>query len=824
MCAAVPPGAAVTPEQVCVLGARWYPATVPGTAASAVRAAEGAAAAVARDYDAEDWWFVATLGADNPDGDHAAPCTLTAHGLATVAEIWVDGRVLARSESMFTTTTVQIDALGPRSTVALRFCALTPLLAQRRRPRARWRSALVREQGLRWWRTSLLGRAPVYTGTAAPVGPFRAIELCPQEPVAVVHKELSTALRGSTGELHLAARLRLRDPATEYVAKVSLGALSVTVALERDGVDFLLLADVEVIDVALWWPHTHGEQPLYPLTVTVAGACLDWGSVGFREVHLDRSNNGFAISVNGVEIFCRGACWTPLDPVGLVPDLAEIRATLGRARDAGLNMVRVTGTMLYEDAEFWKLCAELGLLVWQDAMLATLDPPDEPQFNELLDSEIEKLCTAVQGNPALAVFSGGSETEQQPAFLGLPAERRTITAVRQRIPETVARLLPGTPYVSSSPSGGALPTHVGTGVSHYFGVGAYLQPLSGIRTSGVRFAAECLAFAVPPERRAVERHFGSAAMAGHHPRWKAAVPRDNGSAWDFEDVRDYYVRTLFGVDPLMERRVDPERYLDLGRAAVCEAVAAGFGYWRRPGSGCGGALMLSLRDLECGAGWGLLDAEGTPKAPYFVLRRLCRPVALTIADEGLDGIRIDLYNDRPERLEATMVLTAYSRWGNGSTLAETSVAVDGRSSSCWLVDELAGGFLDLGHAYKFGPQAYDVLSVQVVGADGVAMVDAVQLLGEQARPPESDVGLSATVSAATGNCWTLVVGTRYTAQYVSVDIDGYQPDDSWFHLAAGTQRSVHLQPRCPVATAPQHPVGYVRALNSLRAASVVRKR
>jgi len=816
-CAAVAPGAAANPQEARALGTRWYPATVPGTAASAVRSAEGVAAALARDFDAEDWWFVTTFECEG-----AGPWTLTAHGLATVAEIWVDEQLMARSESMFTATTVRLTALGPRSTLAVRCAALGPLLGLRRRPRPRWRSALVREQGLRWWRTSLLGRAPLFTGTTAPVGPFRAIELCPQGRLTLVRKEVSTVLHGSRGVVQLSAWLRLRDTPTECVAEVSLGMSSTKVSLERDGEDFLLRADIEVVDAALWWPHTHGEQPLYPLTITVLGQRVDCGSVGFRDVQVDRSDNGFAISVNGVEIFCRGACWVPIDPVGLSSDPAAVRATLCFARAAGFNMVRITGTMLYEDAEFWRLCAELGVLVWQDAMLTTLAPPDDVQFTAQLTTEIEQLCASLQGNPALAVISGGSETEQQPALLGLAPEQREVTAVWQLIPSIVERLLPGTPYVSSSPSGGALPTHVGRGVAHYFGVGAYLRPISDVKTSGVRFAAECLAFAVPPERAAVERFFGSAAVAGHHPRWKAAVPRDNGASWDFEDVRDHYVHTFFGVDPPSVRRADPERYLDLGRAAICEAMAASMSYWRRD-TRCGGALVLTLRDLEPGAGWGLLDSDGSPKAPYYVLRRLCQGVALTIGDEGLDGLRIDLHNDGPAELSGSLLVAAHTRSGDQAVLCDAPVAVAARSGASWSVDELAGTFLDLNHAHKFGPPTYDALSARLVDDGGNVITNSVALLGNPGRPLETDVGLAATASPLENGSWSLAVSARRTAQYVSIETDGYLPDDSWFHLAAESQHSVLLRPM-NTGTEQRRPMGRVRAVNSAAAATVVSTR
>ncbi len=113
----------------------------------------------------------------------------------------------------------------------------------------------------------------------------------------------------------------------------------------------------------------------------------------------------------------------------------------------------------------------------------------------------------------------------------------------------------------------------------------------------------------------IENEFGSLAVAGgHHPAWKAAVPRDNGSSWDFEDVRDHYVYALFGEDAREVRWSDPERYLDLGRAAVCEAFASTLGYWRRPDSRCDGALTLALRDLEPGPDGGGPRLERQPQS------------------------------------------------------------------------------------------------------------------------------------------------------------------------------------------------------------------
>src|SRR6185437_12849898 len=177
--------------------------------------------------------------------------------------------------------------------------------------------------------------------------------------------------------------------------------------------------------------------------------------------------------------------------------------------------------------------------------------------------------------------------------------------------------------VPSTPWGGDLPFRPDRGVAHYYGVGAYRRPLEDARRAEVKFAAECLAFANLPDEPT---------------EWKAGVPRDVGAGWDFEDVRDHYLRELFALDPVALRSTDPERYLELSRQVSGEVMAEVFGEWRRAGSTCHGGLVLWLPDVRPGAGWGVLDHRGSPKVAYHNLRRVLRPVAVWSTDEGLDGI------------------------------------------------------------------------------------------------------------------------------------------------------------------------------------------
>ena len=807
-CLQTPPGEFSGPSDLPHRSRGWIPAVVPGTAAQAFRDAHGATAAEAVDYDADDWWFRNTFRSTGP-----GPWQLRLEGLATVCDVWLNGRHILASNTMFGAHVVGVDQLAKDNELVIRCAALGPLLAQRR-PRPRWRTRLVRSQQLRWWRTTLLGRGVELAPHHAPVGPWRPVSLSAVPPVEVIRRRLGCRVEGSTGVVDLELTFRRRGGGRGPTAVLRVGESAVAVPVgDADEVD--LAVRLEVADVALWWPHTHGAQPRYEVAVEIDGRVMVIAVVGFRTLEVDRGSGGFGLSVNGARIFCRGACWVPLDPVSLQDDPQALRGALEQLRDAGLNMLRVTGTTTYQSEAFWDLCDELGILVWQDCMLATADPPEDAAFLDDLAREVAEVLSALQGRPSLACVCGGAETEQQPSMLGLPDT--AIRALEVTLPQVVSEQLPETVFVSSTPSGGDLPTHVGSGVAQYFGVGAYLRPLADVRTARVRFAAECLAFAGPPERQIVERLFGGAAKAGHHPSWKRGVPRDSGASWDFEDVRDFYVREVFGVDPMLVRYEDPERALDLGRAAVTHAMSEVMTQWRRPGSGCDGAILIALRDLVPGAGWGIVDSSGVPKSAWYALGRVLAAQALLVTDEGLDGLSVHVLNDSATSLRGTLVVELFDIRGAATATASAEVDIAPRDGTSQSLDGLLGRFLDHNHVYRFGPQVYDVLRVRLAGDTGAAGLDLTTFVAGQRRDRQDDIGLSAVARRLDGLRWRLDVSTRAAAQWVSLDVPGYLPADSWFHLAPGAQVGVDLT---PLPNAGPVPRGHVRAVNSRAATSV----
>lgn len=788
---ATAPGAAATPAALEAAGPTWGPALVPGTVAQALDlGVEGGV-----DLDGQDWWYRCRFAPPPElDGGRLALCF---EGLATLAEVWLDGALLLSSRNMFRAHRVPLAGpLRPEHTLHLCFRSLDAELA-RKRPRPRWKTALVDHQDLRWVRTTLLGRMPGWTPPLHAVGPWRPVTLEAAPPVDLVDLVVRPSAEGGVARLRLSATLDAAQGCVPTAATLHVGEARHALPLSPGG---RLEAGLALPGLPLWWPHTQGEPHLHDcslvLQTSLGPVAHDLGRLGFRAVAMDRSGGRVQLVVNGRPVFCRGACWTAEDMRSLDGAPGRVAATLALAREGGLDMLRLGGTMTWGSAELYEACDALGILVWQDLMFANMDLPlSDPDFAAEVRAEVEGWLCRLQRRACLAVYCGGSETQQQAAMLGLPPAEWSHPFFEQQVPALLARHHPGVPWFPATPCEGPLPFHTGVGVCHYYGVGAYRRPLSDLRTAGVRFAAECLAFAQVPQDENLRLAMRGARPVPHHPLWKAGVPRDNGAGWDFEDTRDHYLALLYGVDPTALRSRDPERYLALSRAVTGELMLRAYAEWRRPGSGCGGALVWFLKDLRPGAGWGIIDSTGRPKAAWWALRRAWARQAVLLTDEGLDGLGVHVHNETGQALRCTVELellrAARHRVGHARRVLELpswqSLSLSG--------DELLGAFTDLGQAYRFGPPGHDVVIARLrAGEDGPLLhQDAFFPLGH-GLPVLEDAGLRATATARDDGAVALALCCDAFLQGVSLSAPGWWPEDDHFHLAPGLPRTLLLRP------------------------------
>jgi len=88
-----------------------------------------------------------------------------------------------------------------------------------------------------------------------------------------------------------------------------------------------------------------------------------------------------------VPIFAKGTNWIPADsfPTRITRKGLE-RLIVGAAR-AHHNMIRVWGGGFYESEDFYDLCDQFGILVWQDFPFAcSVYPLDDLEFLEIIQN------------------------------------------------------------------------------------------------------------------------------------------------------------------------------------------------------------------------------------------------------------------------------------------------------------------------------------------------------------------------------------------------------------------------------------------------------
>ncbi|XP_027947014.1 beta-mannosidase isoform X3 [Eumetopias jubatus] len=175
------------------------------------------------------------------------------------------------------------------------------------------------------------------------------------------------------------------------------------------------------VTVETWWPHGHGNQTGYNMTILFK---LDGGlsieksaKVYFRTVELIEEpiegsrGLSFYFKINGLPIFLKGSNWIPADSFQdrVTSDL--LRLLLQSAVDANMNTLRVWGGGIYEQDEFYRLCDELGIMVWQDFMFACALYPTDREFMNSVRAEVAHQIRRLKYHPSIIAWSGNNENE-----------------------------------------------------------------------------------------------------------------------------------------------------------------------------------------------------------------------------------------------------------------------------------------------------------------------------------------------------------------------------------------------------------------------------
>lgn len=241
-------------------------------------------------------------------------------------------------------------------------------------------------------------------------------------PLVSVSAEDSGVLRTTVG-IERSATRRIASPADESGCDVPIRA-RVTI----DGHDVHAVVNGEIVSgrttteltmsvpgIRLWWPVGYGDQLLYDVHVALIDEPDEvWdGRVGFRNVRVDtaadETGRPFQIYVNDVPIHARGYNWVPVDAFMSRADDARYKRLFDDLLQSNSNMVRAWGGSIYESDTFYELADQLGIMVWQDFMLACAAYPEDPGTKTEIEYEAREHITRLSSHPSLVVWNGSNE-------------------------------------------------------------------------------------------------------------------------------------------------------------------------------------------------------------------------------------------------------------------------------------------------------------------------------------------------------------------------------------------------------------------------------
>ena len=394
---------------------------------------------------------------------------------------------------------------------------------------------------------------------------------------------------------------------------------------------------IEIRQPKLWFPAGYGEQPLYDFTAQVGtgGQVSESRKVraGLRSIELhrvlDKWGRSFELVVNGIPVFAKGADVIPFDSFPNRVTTADYRRILQSARDANMNMIRHWGGGYYETDEFYAICDELGIMVWQDFMFGNDWQPGTYAFKLNIEAEAEDQVRRLRNHPSIVVWCGNNETE---SALNWPARKVLPLDVKYQmwqdyliefsgiLPRVVARLDPETPYWPSSPSADYEPVSESyhTGDDHIWDVWHGRVPFATYETHHSRFVTE-YGFQSFPEMKTVEAFTQPEDRTSiFTPVMLAHQKNNEGNAI----IHDYLLRDY-------SEPKDFASFLYVSQVLQAEGIKIGAEHFRRSRPETMGSIFWQLNDCWPVASWSSIDYYGRWKALQYYARRFYAPILVS---------------------------------------------------------------------------------------------------------------------------------------------------------------------------------------------------
>lgn len=624
----------------------------------------------------------------------AAAAELVFEGLDTITQIWLNDKLIGKTDNMFIPHRLSVGGLL-REGVNTLMIKFLPALEHAERLMQRYGKLSDLHYGDP--RRSYIRKAQYQFGSA--MGPslpgcgiFRPVRLEAYNTARIEEVHVRTIdCDQHNADVRAAVRIGRADKTAHQPLTVRLtirgGGLSMEQTLMLDGDETQNTTVVRIERPILWQPAGYGVPHLYTLTATLlddGGNVLDENQTNFgiRTLcvhHGDtRQGQAFRVEVNASPVYIKGANWTPLSMFPGAQTPADYERLLTALKKVHINMLRVWGGGLYEDEVFYRLCDKLGILVWQDFAFVSAYYPDRPWFAERVQVEAEAVVRRLRNHPCLTLWCGNSRIDHlhQTGRLGGGRKFYGRAIYHKLLPDLLAEFDPDREYLPTTPFGPADAkdlNHPAEGTHHFWqvwnqfsSVGEFLFDKMHIPRFLCEFGVQsypgraCIERVCPPPRRMI----GAAALEKH----------DYQADGDGRMAR--YAASLFRPPQTLDDAIEQTQLVQARAVKLCAE------HLRAHNTVNSGMLLWTANECVPSIGFSMIDACGAPKAAYYYARRFFAPRLVTVLRDKqayltghLRSGGVVVVNDAPLPLTATVQCRCLDFHGRVIDAMEYPIAV-----------------------------------------------------------------------------------------------------------------------------------------------------
>jgi beta-mannosidase len=690
----------------------WYPASVPGCVHTDLLNNKLIGDPFYRDNEQKiqwigktDWEYETTFNV-TPELLKRQRIELVFDGLDTYANVFLNDAPLLNADNMFRTW--RVDAKGALKAgpniLRIRFRSpinevlpamqkldyQLPASNDQGEKTSPWTRKAPYQFGWDW------GPRFVTSGVWKPV----ALEAWDAARIADLHIQqdnIKKDLAQLTAEVEVVSNAEMN--ATVFVDNIiskGIGALARQEVQLHEGVNRISLK-FQIAHPSLWWPNGLGPQNLYSFKARLltGGKFRDQATTrtGLRSLELrqqpDEAGKSFEFVINGQPVFAKGGNWIPADsfPTRITKD--KYRQLLESVRDTNMNMLRVWGGGIYESDDFYNLCDEMGIMVWQDFMFACSMYPGDQPFLDNVRAEAVDNVKRLRNHPSISIWVGNNEVETAWQHWGwkqnLPAKLWDdyLKIFHGVLPEVCAALDPSRPYWPSSPSSNLQDDAESQkmGDLHYWAVWHASKPFEEYEKQFPRFMSE-YGFQSFPQIETVNSYTVPADHDIQSPVMLAHQRHPRGN----QLIREYMLREY-------PQPKDFESFLYVSQVLQAEGIKIGAEHMRRIMPHNMGSLYWQIDDCWPVASWSSIDYNGRWKALQFYARRFYSPLLVSPHLEN-DNINLYVVSDRTEATPAQLRMSLLDFEARTLKSLQKDVTVNALESKSYLsipVSELLKG-------------------------------------------------------------------------------------------------------------------------------------